>query len=162
MQGQEPVSPADYAALAGRRLAFPVPGVDPATVRDTFDEARGGGRKHEATDIMAPAGTPVVAVGDGTVKKLFFSLRGGLTIYEFDPAGTYCYYYAHLQKYASGLAEGRSIKRGELIAYLGSSGDAAPEDPHLHFAIFKLGPDKDWWRGTPIDPYPILTGSSPR
>lgn len=147
--------------MTARRLAFPVPGVDPATVRDTFDEARGGGRKHEATDILAPAGTPVVAVDDGTIKKLFLSVRGGLTVYQFDPAGTYCYYYAHLQKYAGRLAEGQLVKRGDVIAYVGSSGDAAPNDPHLHFAIFKLGPGRNWWQGTPINPYPVLTSTPP-
>lgn len=156
-QEQPKVSRDDYDALLRRRLAFPVPGVDPATVQDTFDESRGGGRKHEATDIMAPSGTPVVAVDDGTIKKLFFSVRGGLTIYQFDPTNTYCYYYAHLQQYARGLEEGQSVKRGELMAYVGSSGDAAPDDPHLHFAIFKLGPEKRWWEGTPINPFPILT-----
>lgn len=156
------VFPADYDALIERRLAFPVPGVDPASVQDTFDELHGGGQKHEATDLMAPAGTPVVAVDDGIIKKLFLSVRGGLTIYQFDPTGAYCYYYAHLQRYARGLEEGQPVKRGDLIAYVGSSGDAAPNDPHLHFAIFKLGPAKRWWEGTPINPYPILTASRRR
>lgn len=159
---QPQVTRADYDTLIERRLMFPVPSVDPATVRDTFDEGRGGGRKHEATDITAPAGTPVVAVDDGTIKKLFFSVRGGLTVYLFDRTGTYCYYYAHLQRYASMLAEGESVQRGDLLAYVGSSGDAAPNDPHLHFAIFKLGPHKDWWQGTPVNPYPILMRTQSR
>ncbi len=145
-----------------RNLTLPVPGVDPKTLQDTFNEAREGSRRHEATDIPAPAGTPVVAVEDGVIKKLFFSVRGGNTLYEFDPTQTYCYYYAHLQRYAPGLQEGQTVKRGDLIAYVGSSGDAAPGDPHLHFAISKLGPEKHWWEGTPIDPYPILTGKEPR
>jgi murein DD-endopeptidase MepM/ murein hydrolase activator NlpD len=160
--GQPQVTSDDYQALIARRLAVPVPGVDPGVLQDTFDEARPGGRKHEALDIPAPAGTKVVAVDDGTIEKLFFSARGGLTIYEFDPTRTYCYYYAHLQQYAPGLAERQTVKRGEFIADVGSSGDAAPGDPHLHFAITKLGPEKRWWEGTSLDPYPILTGGHAR
>jgi len=98
----------------------------------------------------------VVAVDDGTIRKLFSSVRGGTTIYQFDPTGTYCYYYAHLQQYAAGLAEGRTVKRGDTIAYTGSSGDAAPSDPHLHFEITKLGAEKRWWEGSAINPYPVL------
>jgi murein DD-endopeptidase MepM/ murein hydrolase activator NlpD len=141
--------------LLVRNLAMPVTGVDPGTLQPTFHSPRGA-REHEALDILAPKGTPVVAVDDGEIVKLFSSERGGNTIYQFDPAGRFCYYYAHLDRYAGGLAEGQRVTRGSVIGYVGSTGNASPETPHLHFAIFRLGPERRWWEGTPIDPYPVL------
>lgn len=138
-------------------LIVPVSGVLPSQLDDTFNDARGSERRHEALDIMAPRGTPVLATADGTVEKLFDSKQGGLTIYEFDAAGTRAYYYAHLDRYAPGLAEGKQLRRGEVIGYVGSTGNASPDAPHLHFAIFLLGPEKQWWKGRPINPYPLLT-----
>jgi len=135
--------------------------VQPAQLSPTFADARGAGRTHEALDIMAPAGTPVLAVADGHVEKLFDSKQGGLTIYQFEPGGKYAYYYAHLERYAPGLAERQQVRRGEVIGYVGSTGNADPAAPHLHFAIFALGPDRRWWEGTAIDPYPLLSGRSP-
>ena len=152
------VSSSDYQALAGRGLLIPVQGARLKDIRDTFNEGRGDHR-HEATDIMAPRGTAVLAVDDGVVKKLFNSKPGGLTIYQFDPTGSYCYYYGHLDGYAEGVKEGLLLKRGDKIGYVGTTGDAPPNTPHLHFAIFKLGPEKKWWKGTPINPYPLLTAS---
>ena len=140
-------------------LLIPVAGVRAAQLTDTFNDSRDGTRRHEALDIMAARGTPVLAASDGTVAKLFTSVPGGLTIYEFDPTSTYAYYYAHLDHYAPGLAEGKAIKRGDLIAYVGSTGNASADAPHLHFAIFVLGPEKQWWKGTAIDPYPLLAKS---
>lgn len=149
------VTEADYKYLMQRHLKLPVIGVDPKTIQDTFNQARPGGRRHEATDILATTGTPIVAVDDGVIQKLFTSKDGGLTIYEFDSSKTYCYYYAHLERYADGLREGMAVKKGEVIGFVGTSGDAG-STPQLHFAVFKLGPDKKWWKGTPIDPYPLL------
>ena len=140
----------------GRNIIIPVPGVTAKDIRDTFDEARGPERKHEATDILAPRGTPVLAVDDGEIKKLFSSKPGGLTVYHFDSTGQYCYYYAHLDRYADGLREDMTVRRGDIIGYVGTTGNAPPDTPHLHFGIFKLGPEKRWWEGTPINPYPIL------
>jgi murein DD-endopeptidase MepM/ murein hydrolase activator NlpD len=137
-------------------LLLPVAGVGASQLRDTFAERRDGTRPHEALDIMAPRGTPVLAASDGTIAKLFTSERGGLTIYEFDPTATWAYYYAHLDRYAPGLAEGQQVRRGAVLGYVGSSGNASPDAPHLHFAIFVLGPEKRWWEGTPINPYPLL------
>lgn len=137
-------------------LLIPVQGTSAAELTDTFVDARSEGRSHDAIDIMAAAGTPVLAVADGHVEKLFDSARGGLTIYQFEPGGRYAYYYAHLQRYADGLAEKQSIKRGQVIGYVGSTGNADPAAPHLHFAIFLLGPDRRWWEGTAINPYPAL------
>ena len=136
-------------------LLIPVEGVAAAGLRPQFDERRGAGR-HEAIDIMAPRGTTVRAAGDGRLVKLFTSVRGGLTVYQFDPQVQHAYYYAHLDAYAPGLKEGMTIKRGDAIGSVGSTGDAAPDAPHLHFAIFRLGPEKQWWKGTPIDPYLLL------
>ena len=105
---------------------------------------------------MAPRGTPVVAADHGTIVKLFQSKRGGTTIYQFDPSGTFCYYYAHLDGYVPGLAQGDAVERGQTIGYVGSTGNASPGAPHLHFAIFRLGPEQRWWEGEPLDPYRIL------
>ena len=143
-------------------LLVPVQGVRPADLDDTFGDARGSERQHQALDIMAPAGTPVLAVADGHVEKLFDSERGGLTVYQFDASGRWCYYYAHLQRYAPGLAEGAQVRRGEVLGYVGSSGNADPAAPHLHFAVFELGPERQWWAGTPVNPYPLLVDAPPR
>jgi murein DD-endopeptidase MepM/ murein hydrolase activator NlpD len=140
-----------------RRLIIPVEGVQAKDLRDGFNEMRGGHR-HEALDIMAPRGTPVLAADEGNVAKLFLSKPGGLTVYQFDGSQTYCYYYAHLDHYAPGLKEGTLLRKGEVLGYVGSSGDASAGAPHLHFTIFKLGPDRHWWQGTAIDPYEFLGG----
>ena len=136
-------------------LLVPVSGVAASQLSDTFNEKRGI-RPHEAIDIPAPRGTPVVAVDNGKIVKLFRSIPGGLTIYQFDPSERFAYYYAHLDSYAPGVAEGKQVERGEVIGYVGSTGNANPATPHLHFAIFELGAEKRWWQGTAINPYPIL------
>ncbi|MET4615954.1 murein DD-endopeptidase MepM/ murein hydrolase activator NlpD [Stenotrophomonas sp. 2619] len=149
-----PVStPAD-----GSALLLPVQGITAAQLQDTFTDARSEGRVHDAIDILAPAGTPVLAVADGTIEKLFNSDRGGLTVYQFEPGGRYCYYYAHLERYADGLAEKQTVTRGQVIGYVGSTGNASPEAPHLHFEIHTLGPEKQWWKGASLNPYPVLRG----
>ena len=145
-------------SLAPTGLAMPLPGLQPGQLTDTFAEARGSDRRHDALDIMAPAGTPVLAVADGHVEKLFTSVQGGLTLYQFEPSGRYAYYYAHLQGYAPGIVEGRQLKRGDVIGRVGSTGNANPAAPHLHFAVFVLGPEQQWWKGTAINPYPLLGG----
>lgn len=137
---------------------IPVSGVRPEQLLDTYTQSRGSGRLHDAIDIMAPAGTPVVAAVDGRVVKLFASEAGGITLYQFDPAEQYVYYYAHLQGYAPAITEGRVLRRGEVLGYVGATGNANPEAPHLHFAVARLGPDKRWHGGTPINPYPLLSG----
>ena len=163
--GAPAVSPAPIAAglpdlesLRTRRLEIPVEGIDRKTLRDTFAEGRAG-HVHEAIDILAPRGTPVVAVEDGRIEKLFNSARGGLTIYQFDPERRFCYYYAHLDRYATGLKEGQTVRRGQVIGYVGTSGNAPPQTPHLHFTIFKLTNDKRWWQGAPINPFPLWSVS---
>jgi murein DD-endopeptidase MepM/ murein hydrolase activator NlpD len=142
--------------LIAKHLTIPVPGIMPEDLAPQFYDARGE-RGHEALDIIAMKGEPVVAVEDGTIAKLFLSKPGGITIYQFDPTETYAYYYAHLDRYADGLAEGQEVKRGQVIGYVGQTGNAV--QPHLHFAIFRLSPDKQWWKGEALDPYPTLNHS---
>ncbi len=161
-----PTAPAPAAPLAAPAgspggagaLLLPVQGIGAAQLQDTFTDARSEGRVHDAIDILAPAGTPVLAVADGTIEKLFDSDRGGLTVYQFEPGGRYCYYYAHLQRYADGLAEKQAVTRGQVIGYVGSTGNASPQAPHLHFEIHRLGPEKQWWKGESLNPYPVLRG----
>ena len=142
------------------RIAMPIAGLRPSDLRDSFAEIHGGHR-HEAIDILEPRGTPVLAVDDGLIAKLFHSVPGGITIYHFNPDQTLCYYYAHLERYAEGLTEGQRVRRGDRIGYVGTSGNAPPQTPHLHFAVFALGPEHHWWQGTPIDPYPLLLKAKP-
>src|SRR5687767_1135933 len=154
-----PVSPTEageIVALRARDLKLPVDEVDSKDLRNTFSEARGS-RTHEALDILAPRGTKVRAVENGRIQKLFTSKAGGLTIYQFDPTETFTYYYAHLDRYEDGLRESQMVKRGDVIGYVGSTGNASPDAPHLHFAIFRLGPEKQWWKGEPINPFLVLT-----
>lgn len=142
--------------LRDRMLALPVKGATREDLRDSFAEQRGSSRRHEAIDLLAPRHTPVIAVEDGTIARLFASDAGGLTVYQFDPTSTYVYYYAHLQAYAGGLRDGGRVKRGDVIGYVGTSGNAPKDTPHLHFAIFEMTGEKQWWQGTPIDPYKVL------
>ena len=152
--------PASGTPAAAGGLLVPVQGIAASQLLDTFSDARSGGRVHDAIDIMAPAGTPVLAVADGSVEKLFDSERGGLTLYQFNPERTLAYYYAHLQGYAPGIAEGQALRRGQVIGYVGSTGNASPDAPHLHFAVFQLGPQPRWWEGTAVNPYPLLGGGA--
>ncbi|MEO8189026.1 MAG: M23 family metallopeptidase [Acidobacteriota bacterium] len=166
----ETPGPAAPAPIAGAlavfdlgRLLLPVQGAHIANLKDNFSERRGGGsRPHEAIDILAPRGTPVLAVAGGRVAKLFTSQQGGLTVYQFDPTGTFAYYYAHLDRYAPGLFVGKTLARGDRVGDVGSTGNAAADAPHLHFAIFRLGPEKHWWKGEPVNPYPLLLKSEER
>ena len=166
VSGAQPASPQEPVdlegakrALAGKSLVFPVKGYE-ASLRDNFDERRGN-VPHEALDIMAPRGTAVVAVDDGTIAKLFDSKAGGLTLYQFDPSGRLAYYYAHLDRYAPGIKQGDRVKRGEVIAYVGSTGNARADAPHLHFTTYALGPSRQWWKGVAINPYRQLASPAP-
>jgi murein DD-endopeptidase MepM/ murein hydrolase activator NlpD len=137
-------------------LVVPVAGIRAEQLSDTFDDARSEGRVHDAIDIMAPRGTPVIAAAAGIVEKLFDSKLGGRTIYIRRPGGQWIDYYAHLDGYAPGLAEGRKVAQGEMIGMVGSTGDASPEAPHLHYAINAMAPGEGWWQGKAINPYPPL------
>ncbi|MDX1420428.1 MAG: M23 family metallopeptidase [Rubricoccaceae bacterium] len=162
------VDPADAAVAQPERLGapqvapsglvIPVAGVEPEDLVDTFEDARGQGREHDAIDILAPRGTPVLAAADGTVLRLFTSVRGGLTLYQLGADERTVYYYAHLDRYAEGLAAGQAVTRGTVLGTVGDSGNAAPGNTHLHFAMWRVADPADFWEGEPINPYPLLGG----
>jgi murein DD-endopeptidase MepM/ murein hydrolase activator NlpD len=143
----------DLEALRRRSLLVPVRGLDSDDLVESFTDARGSSRRHEAIDILAPRGTEVLAVEDGAVAKMFTSDAGGLTLYQFDPSQTFVYYYAHLDSYAPGVKEGMMLRKGDVVGTVGTTGNAPKNTPHLHFAIAKLDPDKRWWGGTALDPF---------
>lgn len=145
-------------------LAIPVAGVKAGALVDTYTQARAGGaRAHDAIDIMAPTGTPVVAAAAGRVEKLYFSKGGGgISAYIRSDDGLWSYYYAHLSAYAPGLHEGQRLLRGSPVGYVGFTGNANPAGPHLHFAINRMAPGEKWYQGTPINPYPLLAGKTGR
>ncbi len=143
------------AGLDADAIVIPVVGARREDLKAMFNERRGS-REHRAIDIMAPRATPVLAAIDGTVGKLFLSKPGGITIYQYDPTRSWIYYYAHLDGYAPGLVEGQQLRRGDVIGYVGTSGNARPDAPHLHFSIEKLTEPGKWWQSEPIDPYPLL------
>lgn len=144
--------------LAKRELLVPVDGVTRSQLRDTFFDGRGKGRKHQAIDIMAPRGTRVLAADDGRVAKISSNRGGGLSAYLVDPSGRLVYYYAHLDGYAQGLREGQAVRRGDLIGYVGSTGNAPESAPHLHFAVMVVKQERRWWGGEAINPYAALAG----
>jgi peptidoglycan LD-endopeptidase LytH len=138
------------------KLIIPVSGVGPQQLRDNFSEARSEGRQHNAMDIMAARGTPVLAVGDGVIRKIFYSERGGNTLYQLSPFGNLVFYYAHLERYADGVVEGKPVKQGEVIGYVGDTGNAGAGNYHLHFAIWVASDAKKFYHGEKINPYPLL------
>ena len=138
-------------------LMIPVEGVKRSDLIDTFTAARDNGRVHDAIDIMAPAGTPVLAAADGEIMKFFDSVAGGTTIYELSADRKYIYYYAHLQRRSDDLKEHDRVTRGRVIAYVGDTGNAGPGNYHLHFAISIPDDPKRFSGGTPINPFPLLT-----
>ena len=147
--------------LAPSGLAIPVAGIRVDQLVDTYTQARAGGaRAHDAIDIMAPRGTPVIAAAEGTVEKLYFSEGGGgISAYVRSPDGNWVYYYAHLDAYAPGLREGRRLGRGDPVGTVGSTGNANPDGPHLHFAVHRMAAGERWHQGTPVNPYPLLAGN---
>ncbi len=155
------VSSNDLSVLRSKGLAVPVAGVRAARLLGSFSDARGS-RVHEALDIGAPRGTPVLSVDAGTVLKLFTSRGGGLTVYAADPSRKFIYYYAHLDAYAPALAEGQSVTKGQQIGTVGTTGNAPPNTPHLHFAILRNDDMTRWWTGTPIDPFLVLRPAGSR
>ena len=159
-----PVTVAEGVVVGPTGLAIPVAGVKPDELSDTYTQARAGGaRSHDAIDIMAPTGTPVVAAAPGKVEKLFFSDGGGgITAYVRSDDSRWSYYYAHLSAYAPGLHEGQRLRRGDPVGYVGVTGNANPAGPHLHFAINRMNPGERWWQGTAINPYPLLAGKAVR
>ena len=155
--GAPPASPAPAPLLARGSLIVPVQGIEPSALRDTYEEQRGGGsRTHEALDIPAQRGTPVLSATGGRVLKLFDSKAGGKMVYAADSSERFILMYAHLDSYAPGLAEGQPLTRGQVIGTVGTTGNAPPSVPHLHFAIARSNDVKVWWKGAPVNPYPLL------
>jgi murein DD-endopeptidase MepM/ murein hydrolase activator NlpD len=154
-----PIMVATPGAPTGDRaptpLRMPIDGISIESFKGGFAQKRGD-VPHEAVDIVVPRGTPIHAVSDGTIAKLFYSRFGGITIYQFERDGRLCFYYAHLQRYADGLHEGQHVSQGEVIGFVGTSGNAPPGTPHLHFGIFELNADRKWWQGRPLDPYLVF------
>jgi len=138
-------------------IGLPIEGLKAESLKDSFGSRRPG-HKHEAIDIMSPRGTPIRAVVAGTIRKMIRSKAGGITIYQFDEAGQHCFFYAHLSRYASDLREGMRVERGHVIGYVGATGNATT--PHLHFTFFEVGPEKKWWTGRTINPYPALVDAA--
>jgi peptidoglycan LD-endopeptidase LytH len=157
------ITDADIEYFEVHPLMIPVEGVEAKDLRDTFNEARDGGRTHRATDILAPRGTPIVAAISGEVVRMNTSPLGGITAYLIDDDKRYVYYYAHMDHYADQLAPGLKVQAGTVIGYVGTTGNAPPDTPHLHFQAMriKLG-QHDWWNGTPVDvrPFMIQTGKA--
>jgi murein DD-endopeptidase MepM/ murein hydrolase activator NlpD len=148
---------ADLATLR-REMMVPLPGVPASALYDSYDEVRGGTRKHEAMDIPAPRGTPVLSAANGRVLKLFNSKPGGLMVYAADSTEHFILMYGHLDAYQPGLADGQPLRRGQQIGMVGTTGNAAPAVPHLHFAIARSSDVKQWWKGAPVNPYPLFRG----
>ncbi len=155
---QTVVQPETQITLIKQTLIIPVAGVKPHQLLDTFSDSRSEGRTHDAIDIMAPAETPVLAAADGQIQKLFQSERGGTTIYQLSADRKLIFYYAHLARYADGLTEGKQVRQGEVIAYVGDTGNAGVGNYHLHFSIAMVSDPKRYWEGTNINPYPLLRG----
>lgn len=150
------VTRADYEYLRNRELRLPVADVPFSRLRDSFDDARDGKRVHRAVDIMAPKGTPVLSADAGKILKLRTGGAGGITIYAVDPEEKFVYYYAHLDRYRRGLAEGQAVQKGDTIGYVGTTGNAPRNFPHLHFQVTRMPPDRKWWAGVALDPLPLF------
>jgi murein DD-endopeptidase MepM/ murein hydrolase activator NlpD len=161
-QAPAQVAEAPFGKGAHPMLVVPVRGVSRAQIVDTWGQSRANGaRVHQATDIVAPAGAPVIAAAPGTVEKLFFSEGGGgITLYVRSPDRQWSYYYAHLQRYAPGVVEGMRVEAGDLLGFVGDTGNSGSGNFHLHFALSRMQPGDGWWQGRPVNPYPLLAGRS--
>ena len=155
-------APTDATAVAHlNSLLFPVPGVDSTRLDDSFDEPRDGGtRRHNAIDIMAPRGAPVLSVQDGRILKLVKNSKGGITVYATDLDEQFVYYYAHLDRYHESVYAGKPVMRGDTLGFVGTTGNAPPEMPHLHFQVMRMPADHRYWEGEPINPYPLLRSTT--
>jgi len=148
--------------LRERRLRFPVVGVDPSTVHDSFFDARDGGRTHRALDILAPRGTPILAADDGRIMRMTTSTLGGISMYTVDPDQRIVYYYAHMDHYNDAMTTGKTISKGDTLGFVGTTGNAPKNMPHLHFQVMRWPADGKYWNGEPINPYTLFVGEEPR
>ncbi|HEY3287821.1 MAG TPA: M23 family metallopeptidase [Gemmatimonadaceae bacterium] len=158
-----PLALSDEEYLVARTLMVPVDGIRPEQVSDTYWQVRdGGARTHQAVDILAKRGTPVLSADSGTVLRLTRNTLGGITIYSIDSERRFVFYYAHLDRYADGLFEGKPIAQGEVIGYVGTTGNAPKNTPHLHFQVMRYVDARTWWNGPPLDPRPFLVQAGVR
>jgi murein DD-endopeptidase MepM/ murein hydrolase activator NlpD len=158
----EPSAPgaSDAEYLADRHLLVPVAGADMSKVADSFDDGRSGDRTHHAIDILAPRGTPILAADDGKILRMSSNNLGGITMYTVDPANRLVYYYAHMDHYNDAMSPGRTIVKGDTLGFVGTTGDAPKDTPHLHFQVMAWPADGKYWNGVPIDPYQALGGAT--
>jgi murein DD-endopeptidase MepM/ murein hydrolase activator NlpD len=150
--------PADAEYLAARHIALPVAGADPRKLEDTFKDPRDGSRVHRAIDILAPRGTPILSADDGKILRMTTSTLGGISMYTVDPSSRLVYYYAHMDRYNDAMSPGRSIVKGDTLGFVGTTGNAPKDIPHLHFQVMKWPADGKYWNGEPIDPFDVLGG----
>ena len=153
-----PVAGGDVDYLSARRILLPVAGADPAKLEDSFKEPRDGDRVHRAIDILAPRGTPILSADDGKILRMTTSTLGGISMYTVDPSSRLVYYYAHMERYHDGMSPGRSIVKGDTLGFVGTTGNAPKDIPHLHFQIMRWPADGKYWNGDPIDPFEVLGG----
>jgi peptidoglycan LD-endopeptidase LytH len=160
---ERPLS-AEVEYLRARQLVVPVAGASSSRIRDSFADARdGGARTHRAIDILAPRGTPVLSADEGIVLRLSTNTLGGITVYATDPSERIVYYYAHLDGYRPGLAQGSLLAKGDTIGFVGTTGNAPENVPHLHFQVMRMPSDRlQYWNGEPINPFPLLREAATR
>jgi murein DD-endopeptidase MepM/ murein hydrolase activator NlpD len=147
----------DY--LRERQIIVPVANAPLNKIENTFDDPRDGGRVHRAVDILAPRGTPILSADDGYVLRLSTSALGGICLYAADAEGRLVYYYAHMDHYHESMADGRRLAKGDTIGFVGTTGNAPKDVPHLHFQVMRMPADGHYWNGEPINPYDVLVAS---
>jgi murein DD-endopeptidase MepM/ murein hydrolase activator NlpD len=152
------VASASDEYLRTRRIVLPVAGADMSKVEDSFSEPRDGGRVHRAIDILAPRGTPILSADDGKILRMTTSNLGGISMYTVDPDSRLVYYYAHMDHYHDAMSPGRAIAKGDTLGYVGTTGNAPKDTPHLHFQVMRWPADGKYWNGDPIDPFEALGG----
>ena len=151
---------AAFDRLRKKEIMIPVAGVSPSMIEDSFTAARDGDRQHNALDILAPRNTPIIAADDGTILRLSTNQLGGITIYAADRDHEFVYYYAHLDHYRDGLVANQKIAKGDTLGFVGTTGNAPKDVPHLHFQIMLWPSDGKYWVGEPVNPYPVLRGTA--
>jgi murein DD-endopeptidase MepM/ murein hydrolase activator NlpD len=152
------VASASDEYLRTRQIVLPVAGADMTKVDDSFNEPRDGGRVHRAIDILAPRGTPILSADDGKILRMTTSNLGGISMYTVDPESRLVYYFAHMDRYNDTMSPGRAIAKGDTLGYVGTTGNAPKDTPHLHFQVMRWPADGKYWNGDPIDPYEALGG----